>query len=98
MEYQLTNNEDKKRYEFDIDGQIAYIDYMLARGNIYLTHTEVPPSLGGQGIGSKLVHSVLTDIKENTDYKLFPLCPFVAAYIKKHPEWKSILSELVNIE
>ncbi|MBD0403073.1 GNAT family N-acetyltransferase [Flammeovirga sp. EKP202] len=98
MEYQLINNEEKKRYEFNIDNQIAHVDYMLARGNIYLTHTEVPSSLGSRGIGSKLIHSVLTDIKENTEYKLFPLCPFVAAYIKKHTEWKSILSELVNIE
>ncbi|WP_281612848.1 GNAT family N-acetyltransferase [Flammeovirga sp. SubArs3] len=97
MENQLINNQERKRYEYHVDGHIAFIDYLIARGNIYLTHTEVPRSLGGRGIGKKLVLDVLTEIKEKTEYKLVPLCPFVAAYIKKNPEWKEILSETVNI-
>ncbi|TRX70147.1 N-acetyltransferase [Flammeovirga kamogawensis] len=98
MKHQLINNEEKKRYEYMIDGHYAFIDYIIARGNIYLTHTEVPRIFAGQGIGKELVLDVLTNIKEKTEYDLVPLCPFVAAYIKKNPEWKEIVSDTVNIE
>lgn len=46
--------------------------------------------LGGKGIGSQLVEKVLLDI-EKKDLRLVPLCPFVAGYIQKHPDWKRIV-------
>ena len=59
-------------------------------GEIYLTHTEVPAAFGRYGIGSQLAEKVLTDI-ERQGLRLVPLCPFVAGYIHKHPEWKRIV-------
>ena len=54
-DYKLIDNEEKHRYEFQIDGKIAEIDYIKSNnGEIYLVHTEVPASLGGKGVGSQL--------------------------------------------
>ncbi|MEO0526125.1 MAG: GNAT family N-acetyltransferase [Bacteroidota bacterium] len=85
---ELINNDSdtKKKFEIHINGDIAYMDYMVSKqGIIYLTHTEVPQNLEGQGVGSTLVSKVLDFIK-NSDLKMAPLCPFVAAYLKRHPE------------
>lgn len=52
--------------------------------------------LGGKGIGSQLVEKVLLDI-EKKDLRLVPLCPFVAGYIQKHPDWKRIVMSGIHI-
>ncbi len=79
-------NTEKKRLELHTEGYIAFIDYILNNENImFLTHTEVPKELGGKGIGKILVQKSLEFIEENS-YKLAPLCPFVAAYLKKNPD------------
>jgi len=83
----LINKEgDKNRFELTVEDQTAFMDYIISKQNIiYLTHTEVPKSLEGQGVGSALVGKVFEFIKEK-DLKVAPLCPFVAAYLKRHPE------------
>lgn len=88
----LVNNFQKSRYEIDRDGQLAFIDYKFTQqtNRIYLIHTEVPPSMRGKGMGEELVIAVLEDIKKN-GWNLIPLCPFVVAYLKRHPEYHSII-------
>ncbi|NOY96825.1 MAG: N-acetyltransferase [Chlorobi bacterium] len=88
--YELIENIEHKQYEFHIEGLIAKIEYIKAKNVIYLTHTEVPTQLGGKGVGSALAKQVLSDIKEK-DFTLVPLCPFVALYIKRNPEWKALV-------
>jgi predicted GNAT family acetyltransferase/uncharacterized Fe-S cluster protein YjdI len=92
----FTDNAEKKRYELRYKGHTAFIDYILAKGNIYLTHTEVPRELEGQGIGSRMVLQALVDIKKR-ELILVPLCPFVAGYLKKHPDWKELVLKGINI-
>ena len=83
---------------FRIDGHIAKIEYIKTpNGEIYLTHTEVPRALGGKGVGSQLVEKALKDI-EQKDLRLVPLCPFVAGYIHKHPEWRRIVMKGFHIQ
>jgi len=94
--YILKNNKEQKQYELEVEGFKAKIEYIEAKGNIYLTHTEVPKELGGKGIASIMVQKALEEV-EKRNLKLFPLCPFVAAYIKKNHEWGRILANGVNI-
>lgn len=97
-DYKLIDNEENHRYEFHIDGHIAMIEYIKTpNGEIYFTHTEVPPSMGGKGIGSELVEKALKDI-EQKDLRLVPLCPFVAGYIQKHPEWRRVVMKGYHIQ
>lgn len=93
----LIDNTEEKRYEFRIGDHRPRIEYIRTKDKIYLTHTEVPRELEGQGIGSSLVQAVLKDI-EAKDLTLVPLCPFVAGYIKDHPEWKKLVLKGINIE
>lgn len=89
---ELIIDKDHNRFELKVDSHTAFIDYKLAGNVIKLTHTEVPPALEGQGIGKKLVLLVFDYIK-NHDLKLIPLCPFVSAYLKRHPEHQQLLAE-----
>lgn len=89
--HELTDNAAMQQYEFDIDGQLAVIEYMKPReGVIYLTHTYVPDSLSGQGIGTELVEAVLEDVKRK-ELAVVPQCEFVAQYIVRHPQWEEIV-------
>lgn len=90
MENKLIKNEAGHQYEFNIDGFIAKIEYIRTGNKIYLTHTEVPGELEGQGIASDLVKKVLADIQQK-ELKVVPLCPFVDKYIKRHPEWEFLV-------
>ncbi|WP_222942395.1 GNAT family N-acetyltransferase [Arenibacter arenosicollis] len=96
MDYKLIDNTEAKQYEYHIDGVIAKIEYIKAKDKIYLTHTEVPKELEGKGVASSLVKQVLEDI-ETKGLTLVPMCPFVAAYIKRHPEWKKLVLKGINI-
>lgn len=94
---EITDNTERKRFEYAKDGHISFIEYILTqKGTIYLTHTEVPKPLEGGGVGSKLVKQVL-NIVDQRSLKLVPLCPFVAAYIRRHLEWKKLLAEHVSL-
>ncbi len=96
MDYTLIDNAEAKRYEFKIDGHTPIIEYIKAKEKIYLTHTEVPNELAGKGIGTALVKQALEDIKAK-GLTLVPLCPFVALYLKRHPEWKALVLKGINI-
>ncbi len=91
MDYLLIDNAEKNQYEIHINGDLARIEYIKAQGKIFLTHTEVPSKFEGKGIGSALVKKVLDDIRQKELF-LVPLCPFVAAYINRHPEYNSFIS------
>ena len=86
-------NDEKKRFELSIDTHIVFIEFILNKENIlFLTHTEVPQQLEGKGVGSAIVEKALNYSKEN-NYTVAPLCPFVAKYIKKNPEWENIIAK-----
>lgn len=96
-DYTLIDNVEAKQYEFHVGNYIPKIEYIKTNtGDIYLTHTEVPAELEGKGIGGQLVKKVLSDI-EQKGLRLVPLCPFVAGYIQKHPEWRKIVMRGINI-
>ncbi len=86
----IRNNESLHRYELDAEGQSAVAYYKLAPGVITLTHTETPVVLRGRGIASRLVRGALEDARAR-GLKVVPKCPFVSAYMAKHPEFGDLL-------
>jgi predicted GNAT family acetyltransferase len=87
---EVVNNEAHKQFEIGLDGgDTARIAYIRAGQNIVFTHTEVPEAYEGQGIGSKLARAAL-DFAQAEGLTVQPLCPYVAAYIRRHPEYQPI--------
>ena len=89
--YAISDNAEKHRFEADLgDGSLAIAEYNLLRGKIVFTHTEVPPAHEGQGIGSALIRFALHSARER-GLHVIPICPFFAAYFKKHAEEQDLL-------
>lgn len=87
----VRDNPERKRFEIDLGGgEFAIAEYTLPAGKIMFTHTEVPPHHEGQGIGTMLIKSGLGVARER-GLKVIPICPFFAAYIKKHAEVQDLL-------
>jgi len=86
----VIDNKEMNRFETDIDGYKAIIEYSVKPGVLSLNHTEVPKELSGQGVASEMTEKVLLQI-ELRGLKVIPVCPFIKKYIEKHPEWKSIV-------
>jgi hypothetical protein len=88
----ITDNKQQSRYELEVDGGTAVLQYMERDGALYLTHTEVPPEMEGQGIGGRIVKHVLDEARSR-GVKVAPWCPFVRTYIERHPEYKALVLE-----
>lgn len=84
---ELIHNEKDRRFEVHIEDNTAFVDYKLFKGGIAYIHTEVPKALGGKGIASFLAKGVLDYAKTNS-LKVKPYCPFIKAYIDRHPEYQ----------
>lgn len=92
-DYKLIDNAPCMRYEFHIEHYVPRIEYTKnKKGRICFTHTEVPEPLCGKGIASELVEQSLRDV-DRQGLKLIPSCSFVAAYIKRHPDWERLLDD-----
>jgi predicted GNAT family acetyltransferase len=89
MELAIIQNTDKHRFETTVDNITAFVEYTLVKQTINYTHTEVPPGLEGKGVGSALARFVLDYAVEN-HLRVMPLCPFIKAYIDRHPEYAPI--------
>jgi predicted GNAT family acetyltransferase len=88
----VRNNSDEHRYELSVDGHLAATYYRIADGVITFVHTEVPDALAGRGVGSKLVKGALDQVRA-AGLKVVPQCPFVKAYIEKHPDYADLLKD-----
>ena len=87
----VNNNIELSRFEIEIEGQLAVVDYIL-KDKVYNIHrVYVPMQLEGKGIGSKLLGLTL-EIIENEGAKIIPTCPFVGVYLRRHPDKKTLLA------
>lgn len=86
----VNHKPDNNRFEAALDGKLAVLEYMQVGNTLIFTHTEVPEALEGQGIGGKLAKTGLEYVRDN-NMTAAPLCPFVKAYIKRHPEYEDLV-------
>jgi uncharacterized protein len=86
----VVNNTGRQRYELTVDGHIAAAYYEKTDGVVTFLHTEVPPELGGRGIGSKLVRGALEQVRAE-GLKVIAQCPFVKSFIEKHADYQDLL-------
>ncbi|MGG7466321.1 MULTISPECIES: GNAT family N-acetyltransferase [unclassified Plantibacter] len=85
----VTRNETTHEYEIWVgDVRAGISGYKLRPGQVVFTHTEIDPDFGGQGLGSILVEGSLEDVVSRGE-KIVPYCPFVQAYLRKHPAFEA---------
>jgi uncharacterized protein len=83
----------RSRFEFEENGEIAYLEFEIDSGGwITLWHTEVPEALRGRGIAGTLAKTALEYARDNS-LKVDVVCPVVADYIHKHPEYKPLVGK-----
>jgi len=85
MDETFTDNATASRFELALGDAVAFIDYRRRGGVLVLTHAEVPPALGGRGVGSRLTALALELVRSRGE-RVVPSCPFIAQFIARHPE------------
>ena len=86
----VRDNKAEQEFELTVGRHRAVAAYQMEGDTIVFTHTLVPKAVAGHGAATKLVRAAL-DSARDRGLKVIPQCPFVAAYIDKHPEYRDML-------
>ncbi|GFE63439.1 GNAT family N-acetyltransferase [Litoreibacter roseus] len=74
------------RYVLETDHGAAEMTFSVTSSTmIIVDHTVVPKEVEGQGFASKLAEFMVQDAREN-GHKIVPLCPYVNAWRRRHPD------------
>jgi predicted GNAT family acetyltransferase/glutaredoxin len=88
----VVNVPEASRYELRVgDRMIGEAAYHRRNGRIAFTHTEVDEALEGQGLGGRLAATALEDARRQ-GLEVVPLCPFIAGFIERHPEYEDLVA------
>ena len=91
-QYSVIDNTAENQYEVHAEGEVAILTYQRQGKRITFYHTEVPPALEGRGIAGKLARAALEAARAD-GLEVVPLCPYVAAYIRRHQEYLPLVSK-----
>jgi predicted GNAT family acetyltransferase len=86
------------RYIGRIDGVDGEAElHFTIRGPTLISadHTEAPASMRDTGAAMALVEHMIGDARAN-GFKVTPLCPYVLAQYRKHPEWSDIMTSAAS--
>jgi predicted GNAT family acetyltransferase len=87
----VVDNPSRSRYDITIDGEaVGFCSYRDTGGVFLLPHAEVDPRVGGRGVGTQLARGTLDDLRQR-GVKVVPLCPFIADFIAKNPEYADLV-------
>ncbi len=87
----VADDPSESAFTATVDGEIVgRAVYRLKDDVVVFTHTETAPSMQGQGIANVLAGRAL-DAVAASGRKLVPQCPFISAYIRRHPEYADLI-------
>lgn len=90
----VADNPAENRFEAYAEDTLAgFAEYELSGGAVSLVHTEVLPDFEGQGVGSTLTRAALDTFRARGNLKVKPVCPFVAGWVARHPEYQDLIAE-----
>ncbi|HEV7353745.1 MAG TPA: GNAT family N-acetyltransferase [Brevundimonas sp.] len=90
MTGEVRDNPEARRYELELDGQVAVMTYNLNPPQLMITETLVPEALEGRGLASRLAAAVVADVRAR-GLVLLPVCPYLAGWLQKHPEHADVV-------
>ena len=92
MTIKVTDAPEAHRFEARVDGQLAgFLAYQRRPEALELVHTEVLSEFEGKGVGSVLIRHVLDGVRARGDV-IIPMCPFVAEFIRRHPDYADLVA------
>jgi predicted GNAT family acetyltransferase len=87
----VVDNAAEHRYELWVgDDRAGAIEYGTRPGVVELIHTEIDPVFEGRGLGTRFIADALDDTRAR-GLRLIPTCPFVRAYLRRHPEQRDLV-------
>lgn len=87
----IVHHADQGRFEWPLDRGSAECVYRRHGDLLLVTHTEVPRAYEGQGLAGHLVRALL-DWARAEGLRVRPLCSYVAAYMRRHPDTQDLLA------
>ena len=88
---EITHDPERSRFTANTTHGEATLEYMRDGKRIIFTHTGVPSEAEGRGTGTALAKAAL-DYARDEGLVVKPMCPFVAAFVKRHPEYQPLLT------
>ncbi|HET7067084.1 MAG TPA: GNAT family N-acetyltransferase [Nocardioides sp.] len=90
-EVEVRDNPAEHRFEAYVDDTMAgFTAYELTEGGILILHAEVDDAFEGKGVASSMTRQVLDRIREDKGLKVTVLCPFVNAWLRRHPDYQDL--------
>ena len=83
---EVIHNPAESRFEISLDGQLAKLDYMEDGDSIVMTHVGVPIEFRGHGIAAIITKAGL-DYAKAKSLRVIPMCSYVAAYLRRNPQY-----------
>lgn len=87
----IQHDRSAHRFSTQVDGADCELDYTLAAGVMTITHTGVPPAVGGRGIAAALVQEAFATARSE-GWKVMPACSYAAAWLERHPEYRDLVA------
>jgi uncharacterized protein len=91
----VTNNKELMRFEVNLTGELAFIEYKFYKGDIAFMHSLVPESFRGKGVGTTLARAAL-EYANTEKLKVILYCPFVSKFVKEHAEYQHLVDVNFN--
>jgi hypothetical protein len=91
----VRHDAEAQRYLLEIEGHTAFAEYRRVGEAVMFTHTEVPATLEGRGVGGALVAGAIDRVRHD-GRQIIPLCPFVLAYMRRHPDTHDLLAPVAR--
>ena len=89
----VRNVPESERYEGSVDGLLAGFAAYRTRGDeVVFVHTDVDEAFEGRGVGGALAREGLDDVRRR-GLRAVPMCPFIAAWIRRHPDYRDLVPE-----
>lgn len=89
MHLDISHDPLAHRFAVRVEGAHCVLDYALAGGVMTITHTEVPPAVGGRGVAGELVRTAL-EFARAKGWKVVPACSYAAAWMDRHPAYAEL--------
>jgi predicted GNAT family acetyltransferase len=87
----VTVTPEDDRFTIAVDGNtVGHLAFASRDGQRVFYHTEVDEAYGGRGLATIGIAEALAATKAE-GLRIVPVCPTVAAYVKKHTEFDDVV-------